>query len=57
MAQLDRNSGLYQQYVKKLTDQEAQIESLRTRIAALRAAEDAAQKQLREFVDHLAVER
>jgi hypothetical protein len=42
--------------VKKLTDQDSQIDSLRTRITALRGAEDAAQKQLREFVDHLTVE-
>ena len=53
MAQLDRNSPLYQQYVKELTDQENQIQSLRTRIAARRAEEDAAQKELRAFVDGL----
>jgi hypothetical protein len=55
MGQLGRDSALYQQYVKELTDQENQIISLRTRIAALRAAEDAARKELRAFVDGLTV--
>ena len=53
MAQLDRNSPLYQQYVKKLTDQESRIEQLRQDIARLREAEAAAQKELREYVDGL----
>ena len=56
MAQLDRNSPLYQQYVKKLTDQETRIEKIREEIAKLRDAEAAAQKELREFVDTISGE-
>ncbi len=56
MERLDRNSPLYQQYVKKLTEQEARIEKLRMEIARLREEENAAQKELREFVDTLTVE-
>jgi hypothetical protein len=55
MAQLDRNSPLYQQYVKKLTDQETRIEKIREEIARLRDAETAAQKEVREYVDTLTV--
>jgi hypothetical protein len=55
MAQLDRNSPLYLQYVKKLTDQEARIEKLREEIARLRDAEAAAQKEMRVFVDALTI--
>jgi hypothetical protein len=50
MMQLDRNSALYMQYVKKLTDQEARIEQVRAEIARLREQETAAQKELRDFV-------
>lgn len=53
MQQLDRTSALYQQYVKKLTDQEAHIEKLRAEVARLRDAEVAAQKELQEFVSQL----
>jgi uncharacterized protein YhaN len=53
MAQLDRNSPLYQQYVKKLTDQETQIEALRQKVADLRRQEAEAQQQLRRFLDSL----
>jgi hypothetical protein len=53
MAQLDRTNALYQQYVKKLTDQETRIEKIREEIARVRQAEAAAQKELREFVDGL----
>jgi hypothetical protein len=56
MAQLDRNSPLYQQYVKKLTEQETRIEKLQSEIQRLRDAEAAAQKQLREFVASLTAE-
>src|SRR5262249_16193504 len=56
MAQLDRNSPLYQQYVKKLTDQETQIEKSRAAIAQARSEELAAEKAVREFVDHLTAE-
>lgn len=56
MQQLDRNSPLYQQYVKKLTDQESRIEKLREEIVRLREEEAAAQKELRAFVDALTAE-
>jgi len=56
MAQLDRNSPLYQQYVKKLTEQETRIEKLREEIVRLREAEADAQKELRAFVDTLTAE-
>ena len=35
MQQLDRNSDLYRQYVTKFSDQEQQIERLRSQIADL----------------------
>lgn len=57
MMQLDRNSPLYQQYVKKLTEQETRIEKLREEIVRLREAETAAQKELQAFVDGLTVEK
>lgn len=50
MGQLDRNSALYTQYVKKLTAQEERIEKLREEIARLVAAEAAAQKSMSDFV-------
>ena len=56
MQQLDRNSALYQQYVKKLTDQESRIERLREEIVKVRESEAAAQKGLREFTDSLTAE-
>jgi hypothetical protein len=56
MAQLDRNSPLYQQYVTKLTEQEARIERARGEIRRLREAEAAAQKQMSEFVKKLSPE-
>lgn len=56
MGQLDRNSTLYQQYVKKLTDQETRVDQLQTEITRLRAAEVEAQKELRAYVDTVTVE-
>ena len=56
MMQLDRNSPLYQQYVKKLTEQETRIEKIRDELIRLKEAETAAQKDVREFVDTLTVE-
>jgi hypothetical protein len=53
MMQLDRNSALYQQYVKKLTEQEGRIEQIRTEIQRLKEAENATQKELRDFVSGL----
>jgi hypothetical protein len=56
MAQLDRNSALYQQYVKKLTEQEARIEQVRAEIARLRKEEATAEKAVRDFTDSLTAE-
>lgn len=53
MAQLDRNSPLYQQYVTKLTAQETRIEKLREEGATLRDREAEAQRALRTYVDGL----
>ena len=53
MQQLDRNSALYQQYVRKLTDQESRIEQIRAEVARVREQKAAAQKELREFTDGL----
>ncbi|MDF2440424.1 MAG: hypothetical protein JWN98_1408, partial [Abditibacteriota bacterium] len=55
MAQLDRNSALYQQYVQKLTIQEARIEKIRSEVARLRELETAAQNELRGFVNSLGI--
>ena len=56
MAQLDRNSALYKQYVAKLTAQETRVERVREQIARLSEQENAAQKELRAFVDTLSFE-
>jgi hypothetical protein len=56
MQQLDRNSALYQQYVKKLQDQEKRIEELRAKSAALKEQEAAAQKAVRAFTDEITAE-
>ena len=53
MDRLDRNSELYKQYVAKLTEQEKKVNDLAEQRAKLRDAEDAAQKEMREFVDAL----
>ena len=51
MAQLDRNSDIYKSYVKKFSDQEAEIEKLRDQIAELTATGDrAAEKSLDEYL-------
>ena len=56
MAQLNRESALYKQYVAKLTAQEKQVEEARASIRNLRAQEDAAQNELRTTVDNLTIE-
>jgi chromosome segregation ATPase len=53
MKTLDRQNALYGLYVKKLTDQEARIERIRAEVARLRDAENAAQAELRKFLDGL----
>lgn len=55
MDRLDRNSELYKQYVAKLTEQEKKVNDLAEQRAKLRDAEEAAQKEMREFVDALDV--
>jgi hypothetical protein len=56
MQSLDRNSPLYQSYVKKLTEQEARIEQTRAEIGRLREAETTAASELRQFTDSLTIE-
>lgn len=56
MAQLNRNNGLYLQYVQKLTTQESRIEKLRAEIRTISANEAAARRELANFVDGLTVE-
>ena len=53
MTQLDRNSALYMQYVRKLTDQETRIEKIREEQTKLKDAERAVMEELRKFVDTL----
>ena len=50
MAQLDRNSDVYKNYVKKFSDQEAEIETLRAQIATLAGDESAKRKSLDEYM-------
>jgi hypothetical protein len=50
MAQLDRQTDVYRNYVKKLNNQESQVEQLRARIAALSADETNQRKSLDEFL-------
>ena len=50
MAQLDRNSDVYKNYVKKFSDQEAEIEKLRGQIAALSDQETGLRKSLDEYL-------
>ena len=50
MAQLDRNSDVYKNYVKKFSDQEAEIETLRAQIATLADEESGIRKSLDEYM-------
>jgi hypothetical protein len=56
MKELDRQSALYQQYVKKLTDQETRIEALREKVKSLQASLNAAQDDLKKYIDSLNLE-
>lgn len=56
LAALDRNSPLYQTYVKKLTEQETRIEKLRSEITRLQEAEKAGLREMRTFLDGLTVD-
>lgn len=55
MAQLDRNSALYQEYVSKFTRQENRVEAVRAEIKRVHDAEIAARKDLDSFVDGLTI--
>lgn len=53
MAQLDHNSDVYKNYVKKFSDQESEIEKARGEIAALAAEEASMHKSLDEYMTSL----
>lgn len=53
MAQLDRASDLYKQYVQKLTQQEREIEEARARIERLQKQIDEAQQALVQYIQNL----
>jgi hypothetical protein len=50
MPQLDRNSDVYKNYVKKFSNQESEIEKLRAEIAELADKESAMRKSLDEYM-------
>jgi hypothetical protein len=50
MQQLDRMSDLYRRYVTKFTDQETQVEQLRTKMADLQSQIDQKRRELDEFI-------
>lgn len=50
MAAIDRGSDLFNQYVKKFTEQEQRIEALRSEIAALHEQEQEARKGLDDYL-------
>ena len=56
MGQLDRNSDVFKRYVKKFSDQETEIETLRDRIAELTEKEAALRKSLDEYMMGLELE-
>jgi hypothetical protein len=56
MKVLAQNSDLYARYLKKLDDQETQIEGLRQQLGKLRSEEEAQRKQLDDYVTGLQLE-
>lgn len=50
MAQLDRNTDVYKNYVKKFSDQETEIEKTRGQIASLTDKETGLQKSLDDYL-------
>ena len=50
MAQLDRTSDVYKNYVKKFSDQEAEIEKTRGQIATLNDQESGMRKSQDEYM-------
>jgi hypothetical protein len=57
MERLDRAGDLYQRYVKKFSDQEDQLERLRTEATQVRAQVDALRKMLDEYLLGVVVEK
>lgn len=55
MAQLDKTSELYKSYVKKLTEQESEIERLRTRVRTLQGEINTARNALANYIQNLSV--
>jgi hypothetical protein len=53
MGKLDRNTDLYKQYVKKLTDQEGEIEKQRAAVKELQDRENQLRKALDEYLGGL----
>jgi hypothetical protein len=53
MAQLDRNSDLYNRYVKKFGEQEDQVDTLRKQILGVQAEENGARKSLDQYLETL----
>ncbi len=56
LAQLEKNSDLYNRYIKKLTDQEDEIEKSRKQLAGLREKVASQREALEDFVLNLNVE-
>jgi hypothetical protein len=50
MGAIDRGSDLFNQYVKKFTEQEKRIETLRSEIAGLHEQEQQARKALDDYL-------
>jgi hypothetical protein len=56
MERLDRNTELYARYVRKLDEQESEIEALQQEIKGLREAEDRQRQALQDFLMTLEIE-
>lgn len=56
MARLDRNSDLYNRYVKKFGEQEDEIDKLRSQVKSLSEQESTQRQLLAELVENLTVE-
>ena len=56
MGAVDKDSALYRRYVNELDSQETRLQTLREEAAALRAAAQEAERDLRAYVDSLEVE-
>ena len=56
MQTIDRASDLYSRYIKKLTDQETQLEGLREQVKSANEAKKVAEERLNSYVSNLNVE-